>query len=316
MGERKVLNKYYPPDFDHTKLKKNHRPKDKQDVVRMMLPMTIRCNTCGNYLYIGTKFNMRKETALNEDYLGIKIYRFYFKCTVCYAELTFKTDPKNHDYIVEHGGSRNYEPWRDSQMAEAMIKELRQEEEEGNTMKALENKTYDSKREMEILDALEELKELNKRKAKVTVDQLLEQTLMDNDKQEQEDREIAKNILKEKMAKRLIDDGEEGDENESNNKSLFQSKANPLSQQVNTSVLGNGNIITVPRPGLKVQIKAKKVMKEDEPAKNALATKPMENNVKIETSTVTTGGSSPPSTIQRAQPAKKMACLLNYSDDE
>lgn len=63
MAERKVLVKYYPPDFNPNNLAKMARPKDKQDNVRMMLPMSVRCNTCGNFLYIGTKFNMRKETC-------------------------------------------------------------------------------------------------------------------------------------------------------------------------------------------------------------------------------------------------------------
>ena len=31
-------------------------------------------------------------------------FRFYFKCTTCHAELSFKTDPKNSDYVVENGG--------------------------------------------------------------------------------------------------------------------------------------------------------------------------------------------------------------------
>jgi Saf4/Yju2 protein len=54
-------------------------------------------------MYIGTKFNMRKETVLNEKYLGVYIYRFYFKCTRCYSEITMKTDPKNAGYICEFG---------------------------------------------------------------------------------------------------------------------------------------------------------------------------------------------------------------------
>lgn len=178
MAERKVLIKYYPPNFDPERLIKNKRPKDKQDNVRMMLPNSLRCSTCGNYLYIGTKFNMRKETCLDEDYLGIRIYRFYLKCTQCYAEITFKTDPKNSDYVVEHGGIRNYEPWRDVQAAEETLKELKETEEEGNAMKFLENKTYDSKREMDILDALDEIKHLNKKKAGITYEELLK--LLDN----------------------------------------------------------------------------------------------------------------------------------------
>ena len=29
--------------------------------------------------------------------------RFYFKCVNCWGEITFKTDPKNHDYVTESG---------------------------------------------------------------------------------------------------------------------------------------------------------------------------------------------------------------------
>lgn len=176
MSERKVLNKYYPPDFDPSKLQKIKRQKEKQDNVRMMLPMSVRCNTCGNFLYIGTKFNMRKETCNDEDYLGIKIYRFYFKCSRCYSEVTMKTDPKNHDYVCEHGATRNYEPWRDIQHAENVLRTKRQLE-DSDAMKNLENRTYDSKREMEILDALEEVRHMNKRLAKVNHEELLLKTL-------------------------------------------------------------------------------------------------------------------------------------------
>ena len=213
MGERKVLNKYYPPDFNPEKLIKNKRPKDKQDNVRMMLPMSLRCNTCGNYLYIGTKFNMRKETVLNEDYLGIRIYRFYMKCTCCYAEITMKTDPKNHDYIVEHGGSRNYEPWRDAQAAEATLKEIREQEEEGNAMKFLEHKTYDSKKEMDMLDCLDEIKHMNKRKEQITHDQLLKAAFKIEEKQEnnnsEDDDKIINEIFKSRKIKRLVEEKEE-----------------------------------------------------------------------------------------------------------
>merc|ERR1712007_265682 len=53
---------------------------------------------------------MRKEDVLGEDYLGICIYRFYFRCPQCSSEITFKTDPRNSDYSVEHGAHRTAEP--------------------------------------------------------------------------------------------------------------------------------------------------------------------------------------------------------------
>jgi len=46
-------------------------------------------------------------------------------------------------------------------------------EEEGNAMKALENRTLDSKREMDIMAALDELQTLNKRQARVDTEAAL-----------------------------------------------------------------------------------------------------------------------------------------------
>ncbi|GJQ12262.1 hypothetical protein GpartN1_g4053.t1 [Galdieria partita] len=172
MGERKVLNKYYPPDFDPEKLPRGKRPKDRLEAVRFMLPMTVRCKTCGEYMYAGKKFNAKKETVKNEEYLGIKIYRFYVKCASCSSPFTIKTDPKNADYVCEHGVSRNYEIWKQEEEAEKEAESLRREQEE-DAMQALENKTMDMKEEMELLDTLDELKSLKAREAKLDPDYLL-----------------------------------------------------------------------------------------------------------------------------------------------
>ena len=169
MGERKVLNKYIPPDFDPSKIPRSKAPrgaKNGQIKVRMMLPMTICCNTCGEFIVKGTKFNARKEDVVGEDYLGIRIFRFYFRCTRCSAELAMKTDPKNSDYVVEAGASRNYEMWKDTtEDDEAKAKAM---DEAGNEMRALENRTEESKREMDIMAALDEMRSLNARHAGVS----------------------------------------------------------------------------------------------------------------------------------------------------
>ncbi|CAE6503641.1 unnamed protein product [Rhizoctonia solani] len=164
-----LLNKYYPPDFDPSKIPRRSGPKNSQQVVRLMAPFSMRCNTCGEFIYKGKKFNARKETVEGETYYGIRIFRFYIKCTLCSAEITFKTDPKNTDYLAEHGAQRNFEPWREESAVEAEDRLARLEEEENNPMKALENRTVDSKREMDILDALQDIRARNARNERVGV---------------------------------------------------------------------------------------------------------------------------------------------------
>jgi hypothetical protein len=173
MGERKVLNNYVPPDFDPSIIPRMKRQKDKLVEVRMMLPFSLRCKTCGEYMYRGKKFNSMSEFVQGDDYLGIKKLRFYIKCTNCSAEITFKTDPKNADYECESGALRNFELWRDTQ--EAMEKdEKEREEEEIDPMKNLEHRTMDNKIEMDILDALDEMKAINSRHQRVNTDKVLE----------------------------------------------------------------------------------------------------------------------------------------------
>ena len=49
-----------------------------------------RCNTCGDYIYKGKKFNSRMERVKDKDYLGIQIHRFYIRCPKCVGVIAFK----------------------------------------------------------------------------------------------------------------------------------------------------------------------------------------------------------------------------------
>lgn len=224
MSERKVLTKYYPPDFDPSKIQRVKGSKKVGPLlqtVRLMAPFSMKCTSCGEFIYRGRKFNARKETT-EEKYYAITIYAFHIRCTRCSAEIIFKTDPKNMDYEVVHGAKRNFEIWREAKLAEETDEEridrLEREEAERDAMKELEAKTLDAKTEMQIADALDEIRTRNARIERGEKDGV-EATVVDRkdderERQEAEDAEAARLAFLgaggEKV-RRLVDD-EEDDE--------------------------------------------------------------------------------------------------------
>eukprot|EP01098_Paradermamoeba_levis_P000242 TRINITY_DN10255_c0_g1_i1.p1 TRINITY_DN10255_c0_g1~~TRINITY_DN10255_c0_g1_i1.p1 ORF type:complete len:386 (-),score=93.79 TRINITY_DN10255_c0_g1_i1:210-1367(-) len=219
--------------------------------VRMMLPMSIRCNTCGEYLYKGKKFNARKETVEGEDYLGIKIFRFYLKCTRCSAEFTVKTDPKNSDYICEMGASRNFEPWREQQKEFEKAQEDRKKEEEGDAMKALENRTMDSKEEMDILDALDEIRSLNARANTVNLETVLQtQKRIRLEREQQLDEEDRK--LVESIKFGIVQDSEDEEEEDDDDVSANFLPMHGSMTKENPEIEEKGKVLVKKKPQLRM----------------------------------------------------------------
>lgn len=211
MSERKVLNKYYPPDFDPSKIPRAKRTKNSTFNIRLMAPFNMRCNTCGEYIYKGKKFNSRKETVDNMNYLGLHIYRFYIKCPMCIAEISFRTDPQNTDYEIESGATRNFEALRTAEKMAVKEEQMKKDEESNNPMKLLENRTAASKREMNEIEALEDLKRMKSTYEQVSVDEILENNKkLKTIQEELEDEEaILKEQVKELFRRKKLESSEE-----------------------------------------------------------------------------------------------------------
>ncbi|XP_064590242.1 splicing factor YJU2 [Zonotrichia leucophrys gambelii] len=315
MSERKVLNKYYPPDFDPAKIPKLKLPKDRQYVVRLMAPFNMRCKTCGEYIYKGKKFNARKETVQNESYLGLPIFRFYIKCTRCLAEITFKTDPENTDYTMEHGATRNFQAEKLLEEEEKRMQKEREEEELNNPMKVLENRTKDSKLEMEVLENLQELKELNQRQANVDFEAMLKQYKELEEEQrrreQEEDEQEMKAMLEQAQNRRLLEDSDSDEE-------PTKARPNPTAQSKPTDILQEDPQPQSKRPRMeswersvgKLSTKAQLAglvarRKEKEKADPAL-----ENGMETRGTTASTGS------LPAAAATSSLGLLGAYSDSE
>ncbi|KAJ4850125.1 hypothetical protein Tsubulata_000596, partial [Turnera subulata] len=188
-----------------------------------------------------------KQLVVSETYLGVHILRFYSRCPNCSAEFVIKTDPKNCDYVVESGATRlpedekectncsaefvfrtdpknsdyvlesratrNFEPWRAEDVEAGHRKRRRGEEEEemGDALKGLESRTRDSKREMDDLAALEELKSIKSTHAGIDRDSMLEGLQRRTRAMEEKDEALIRSIfLKRDETVRRISDGDDG----------------------------------------------------------------------------------------------------------
>ncbi|XP_043550988.1 coiled-coil domain-containing protein 130 homolog [Chiloscyllium plagiosum] len=122
MGERKGVNKYYPPDFDpakHGSLNKyrNSHPLRERArklsqgilIIRFEMPYNIWCDGCGKHIGMGVRYNAEKKKVGN--YYTTPIYRFRMKCHLCVNHIEMQTDPANCDYVIVSGARRKEERW-------------------------------------------------------------------------------------------------------------------------------------------------------------------------------------------------------------
>ncbi|KAJ8283256.1 hypothetical protein COCON_G00021060 [Conger conger] len=122
MGERKGVNKYYPPDFDPAKhgslngYQNSHPLRERARklsqgilIIRFEMPYNIWCDGCKNHIGMGVRYNAEKKKVGN--YYTTPIYRFRMKCHLCVNYIEMQTDPATCDYVIVSGASRKEERW-------------------------------------------------------------------------------------------------------------------------------------------------------------------------------------------------------------
>lgn len=172
MSERKVINKYYPPDFDPDKVPRNKKKPNDLKQVRMMAPFNMKCTTCGEYIGFQKKFNAKKETVEDKRYEGIMVvYRFLINCPRCMGKIVFRTNPDG--YEVESGATENFMAFKMAEKQAVEEAEAEKEEEKINPMKHLESRTNASKRQMEASEQIQNLRLLKRDYHKIDVDKII-----------------------------------------------------------------------------------------------------------------------------------------------
>ncbi|XP_020654410.3 putative splicing factor YJU2B [Pogona vitticeps] len=171
MGERKGVNKYYPPDFDpakHGSLNKyrNSHPLRERArklsqgilIIRFEMPYNIWCDGCQNHIGMGVRYNAEKKKVGN--YYTTPIYRFRMKCHLCPNHIEMQTDPANCDYVIVSGARRKEERW-DMEANEQIMTTAHEEKQklETDAMYRLEHGSNDQSKLQRVLPTLQNIQE-------------------------------------------------------------------------------------------------------------------------------------------------------------
>nr|CAG4646567.1 EOG090X0DK6 [Macrothrix elegans] len=121
MGERKGVNKYYPPDWrpEMGSINKYHGTHALRErarklhmgilIIRFEMPYNIWCDGCKNHIGMGVRYNAEKKKI--GMYYSTPVYQFRFKCHLCPNYIEMKTDPANLDYVIVSGARRQEKRW-------------------------------------------------------------------------------------------------------------------------------------------------------------------------------------------------------------
>ena len=187
---------YHPFDYDPEKVKKlNFEEKMHKKRIgrwhrtrvhmRMILPFTFICTTCGNANYTGKKLNMDMRPVL-DDYkkqnrwvdqdgkdkpagdrlifatkYGMQLWRFFAHCAECSSNVVFRTDPDAPaGYVMESGGRRTHDAAAEQvsiEDAERAEKERLANKEQMGEMEYLEERAREARLQMLDSERLQDL---------------------------------------------------------------------------------------------------------------------------------------------------------------
>ncbi|TRY97832.1 hypothetical protein DNTS_014964 [Danionella cerebrum] len=170
-GERKGVNKYYPPDFDPAKhgsingYWKTHPLRERARklsqgilIIRFEMPYNIWCDGCKNHIGMGVRYNAEKKKVGN--YYTTPIYRFRMKCHLCVNYIEMQTDPATCDYVIVSGAQRKEERWDMAENEQILTTEHKEKEKlETDAMFKLDHGGKDKEKLRAAIPSLTELQD-------------------------------------------------------------------------------------------------------------------------------------------------------------